>query len=159
MAGLGKERWGQDRNLLCIWWQPLQMWESCCYMVGAFGAALPIDPINLQPHTALALAWGPPSYRVRGHYELCSCRTRPPASLASAVPFPVSSDWLTSSPCLSPQRNGADYAVYINTAQEFDGSDSGARPDEAVSWGKIRVDAQPVKVRASQLARVRSPRV
>lgn len=33
-------------------------------------------------------------------------------------------------------RNGADYAVYINTAQEFDGSDAGARPDEAVSWGK-----------------------
>lgn len=46
-----------------------------------------------------------------------------------------------------PQRNGADYSVYINTAQEFDGSDSGARPDEAVSWGKIRMDAQPVKVR------------
>nr|KAF6479677.1 deoxyhypusine synthase [Molossus molossus] len=45
-------------------------------------------------------------------------------------------------------RNGADYAVYINTAQEFDGSDSGARPDEAVSWGKIRVDAKPVKVYA-----------
>ncbi|KAM5310226.1 deoxyhypusine synthase isoform 2-T2 [Glossophaga mutica] len=45
-------------------------------------------------------------------------------------------------------RNGADYAVYINTAQEFDGSDSGAQPDEAVSWGKIRVDAQPVKVYA-----------
>lgn len=43
-------------------------------------------------------------------------------------------------------RNGADFAVYINTAQEFDGSDSGARPDEAVSWGKIRADAQPVKV-------------
>ncbi|XP_020850565.1 deoxyhypusine synthase isoform X1 [Phascolarctos cinereus] len=45
-------------------------------------------------------------------------------------------------------RNGADYAVYINTAQEFDGSDSGARPDEAVSWGKIRMDAKPVKVYA-----------
>mmetsp|Transcript_109202 Transcript_109202/g.308922 ORF Transcript_109202/g.308922 Transcript_109202/m.308922 type:complete len:390 (+) Transcript_109202:101-1270(+) len=43
-------------------------------------------------------------------------------------------------------RNGADYVVYVNTAQEFDGSDSGARPDEAVSWGKIRVDAEPVKV-------------
>ncbi|GAO46420.1 hypothetical protein G7K_0651-t1 [Saitoella complicata NRRL Y-17804] len=37
-------------------------------------------------------------------------------------------------------RNGADYAVYINTGQEFDGSDAGARPDEAVSWGKIRGD-------------------
>ncbi|MCD7459178.1 hypothetical protein HAX54_040247 [Datura stramonium] len=43
-------------------------------------------------------------------------------------------------------RNGADFAVYINTAQEFDGSDSGARPDEAVSWGKIRGGAKTVKV-------------
>ncbi|XP_072005774.1 deoxyhypusine synthase isoform X1 [Engystomops pustulosus] len=45
-------------------------------------------------------------------------------------------------------RNGADYSVYVNTAQEFDGSDAGARPDEAVSWGKIRMDANPVKVYA-----------
>lgn len=36
--------------------------------------------------------------------------------------------------------------MYVNTGQEFDGSDSGARPDEAVSWGKIRMDAKPVKV-------------
>ncbi|MBA0749859.1 hypothetical protein Gogos_003737 [Gossypium gossypioides] len=43
-------------------------------------------------------------------------------------------------------RNGANYAVYINTAQEYDGSDSGARPDEAVSWGKIRGSAKTVKV-------------
>ncbi|KAG7889299.1 hypothetical protein KL905_002476 [Ogataea polymorpha] len=43
-------------------------------------------------------------------------------------------------------RNGADYAVYINTGQEFDGSDAGARPDEAVSWGKIKADAKSVKV-------------
>nr|CAG28993.1 deoxyhypusine synthase [Heliotropium indicum] len=43
-------------------------------------------------------------------------------------------------------RNGADFAVFINTAQEFDGSDSGARPDEAVSWGKIRGSAKTVKV-------------
>ncbi|XP_040046423.2 deoxyhypusine synthase isoform X1 [Gasterosteus aculeatus] len=43
-------------------------------------------------------------------------------------------------------RDGADYAVYVNTAQEFDGCDSGARPDEAVSWGKIRPEATPVKV-------------
>jgi len=43
-------------------------------------------------------------------------------------------------------RNGADYAVYINTAQEFDGSDSGARPEEAVSWGKISKTAESVKV-------------
>lgn len=45
-------------------------------------------------------------------------------------------------------RNGADYAVYLNTGNEFDGSDSGASPDEAVSWGKIRCDARPVKVTA-----------
>jgi len=44
-------------------------------------------------------------------------------------------------------RNGAESAVYINTAQEFDGSDAGARPDEAVSWGKIKVGADSVKVR------------
>eukprot|EP01129_Flabellula_baltica_P010976 TRINITY_DN4716_c0_g1_i1.p1 TRINITY_DN4716_c0_g1~~TRINITY_DN4716_c0_g1_i1.p1 ORF type:complete len:387 (-),score=93.06 TRINITY_DN4716_c0_g1_i1:14-1129(-) len=43
-------------------------------------------------------------------------------------------------------RNGADYSVYINTGQEFDGSDSGASPEEAISWGKIKIDAQPVKV-------------
>ncbi|KAJ7498958.1 Deoxyhypusine synthase [Mycena latifolia] len=43
-------------------------------------------------------------------------------------------------------RNGADYSIFINTGQEFDGSDSGARPDEAVSWGKIRAGAESVKV-------------
>lgn len=43
-------------------------------------------------------------------------------------------------------RNGADFSVFINTGQEFDGSDSGAKPDEAISWGKIKVDATPVKV-------------
>ena len=43
-------------------------------------------------------------------------------------------------------KNGADFAVYVSTAQEFDGSDSGARPDEAVSWGKIRPEARSVKV-------------
>ncbi len=45
-------------------------------------------------------------------------------------------------------RNGADYAVYINTGQEFDGSDAGARPDEAVSWGKIKAEAHSVKIYA-----------
>lgn len=43
-------------------------------------------------------------------------------------------------------RNGAEYSVFINTGQEFDGSDSGASPDEAVSWGKIKMTARPVKV-------------
>lgn len=43
-------------------------------------------------------------------------------------------------------RNGADFAVYVNTGAEFDGSDSGASPDEAVSWGKIAGHARPVKL-------------
>lgn len=43
-------------------------------------------------------------------------------------------------------RNGANFSVFINTGQEFDGSDSGAKPDEAISWGKIKIDASPVKV-------------
>ena len=42
---------------------------------------------------------------------------------------------------------GADAAVYVNTADEFDGSDAGARPSEAVSWGKLKVGAKAVKVR------------
>lgn len=45
-------------------------------------------------------------------------------------------------------RNGANYSVFINTAAEYDGSDAGARPDEAVSWGKIATDCRPVKVYA-----------
>ena len=40
------------------------------------------------------------------------------------------------------------HADFEPTFQEFDGSDSGARPDEAISWGKIRIDAKPVKVYA-----------
>ena len=43
-------------------------------------------------------------------------------------------------------RNGADFSVYINNSQEFDGSDAGAMPDEAVSWGKLLADAQSIKV-------------
>ncbi len=43
-------------------------------------------------------------------------------------------------------REGAKYAVYMTTAQEFDGSDSGAEPEEAKSWGKIAADANTVKV-------------
>lgn len=35
-------------------------------------------------------------------------------------------------------RGGLDYAIYITTANEWDGSLSGARSDEAVSWGKIK---------------------
>ncbi|MEF8883141.1 MAG: deoxyhypusine synthase [Halapricum sp.] len=35
-------------------------------------------------------------------------------------------------------RGGADYAVYVSTGMEGDGSLSGAPPSEAVSWGKIK---------------------
>jgi deoxyhypusine synthase len=45
-------------------------------------------------------------------------------------------------------RNGVDYSVYVNTGQSFDASDSGASPDEAVSWGKIKYTSNPVKVSA-----------
>jgi len=43
-------------------------------------------------------------------------------------------------------KEGADFAVYITTATEFDGSDSGGNPQEAMTWGKIRTDAPNVKV-------------
>lgn len=43
-------------------------------------------------------------------------------------------------------RDGVDYAVYVNTAEEFDGSDSGARVDEAVTWAKVKPNAPNVKV-------------
>ncbi len=43
-------------------------------------------------------------------------------------------------------RGGADFAVYVNTAVEMDGSDAGARTDEAVSWGKISPEASHTKV-------------
>ncbi|MCX6801930.1 MAG: deoxyhypusine synthase [Candidatus Diapherotrites archaeon] len=45
-------------------------------------------------------------------------------------------------------RDGADYAVYVTTDTEEGGSDSGARPDEAVSWGKIKAEGRMVKVYA-----------
>jgi deoxyhypusine synthase len=39
-------------------------------------------------------------------------------------------------------RNGADWSVFINTSSDYDGSDAGARPDEAISWGKISIKAK-----------------
>jgi len=39
-------------------------------------------------------------------------------------------------------RGGLEYAVYLTTAEEWDGSLSGARIREAVSWGKVKEDAQ-----------------
>jgi len=38
-------------------------------------------------------------------------------------------------------RGGLDYAVYITTALEFDGSLSGARLSEAITWGKVKEKA------------------
>ncbi|MCF7861721.1 deoxyhypusine synthase [Candidatus Woesearchaeota archaeon] len=43
-------------------------------------------------------------------------------------------------------RDGLDYAVYISTATEGDGSLSGARPKEAVTWSKIREKAKSVHI-------------
>jgi deoxyhypusine synthase len=38
-------------------------------------------------------------------------------------------------------KGGLDYAVYISTAVEYDGSLSGAKTREAISWGKINEKA------------------
>lgn len=43
-------------------------------------------------------------------------------------------------------RGGLDYCVYMTTAQEFDGSLSGAQIREAVSWGKVKPDAKKITV-------------
>ena len=38
-------------------------------------------------------------------------------------------------------RNGADFGVFINTGLSDDGSDSGAKPSEGISWGKLKIDS------------------
>lgn len=43
-------------------------------------------------------------------------------------------------------RDGLDWAVYLTTAEEWDGSLSGARIREAVSWGKVKEKAHEVTV-------------
>ncbi|MCL2786302.1 MAG: deoxyhypusine synthase [Methanomassiliicoccaceae archaeon] len=43
-------------------------------------------------------------------------------------------------------RGGLDHAIYLTTAQEFDGSLSGAQVREAVSWGKVKETADNVTV-------------
>lgn len=43
-------------------------------------------------------------------------------------------------------RDGLDYAVYITTANAWDGSLSGAEVKEAISWNKIRADARQVTI-------------
>ena len=43
-------------------------------------------------------------------------------------------------------KGGLDYAVYITTAVEYDGSLSGARPREAISWGKLKEEADRITI-------------
>lgn len=43
-------------------------------------------------------------------------------------------------------RGGLDYVVYITTAPEWNGSLSGARPREAITWGKIKEKAKHVTI-------------
>ncbi len=43
-------------------------------------------------------------------------------------------------------KDGLDYAVYITTAAEWDGSLSGARTKEAISWGKVKESGRHVVV-------------
>ncbi|MCD6241001.1 deoxyhypusine synthase [Candidatus Bathyarchaeota archaeon] len=43
-------------------------------------------------------------------------------------------------------KDGLDYAIYLSTAVEWDGSLSGARPREAISWGKIKGEADRVMI-------------
>jgi deoxyhypusine synthase len=43
-------------------------------------------------------------------------------------------------------KDGLDYVIYISTADEWDGSLSGARPREAVSWGKISEKARRIMI-------------
>ena len=43
-------------------------------------------------------------------------------------------------------RGGLEYAVYITTAVEYDGSLSGAQTREAISWGKIKEKADNVTI-------------
>jgi deoxyhypusine synthase len=43
-------------------------------------------------------------------------------------------------------RGGLDYAVYMTTASEWDGSLSGAPVREAVSWGKVKTKAKQTTI-------------
>jgi deoxyhypusine synthase len=43
-------------------------------------------------------------------------------------------------------KDGLDYVIYITTAPEWDGSLSGARIREAVSWGKVKEKAKYITI-------------
>jgi deoxyhypusine synthase len=43
-------------------------------------------------------------------------------------------------------RSGLDYVVFITTAQEYDGSLSGAQAREGISWGKVQENAKQITI-------------
>ncbi len=43
-------------------------------------------------------------------------------------------------------RDGMDYAVYVNTGTQYDGSLSGAHPKEAISWNKLKLRKNSVHI-------------
>ena len=45
-------------------------------------------------------------------------------------------------------RDGLDYAIYVQTGTEYDGSLSGAKPKEAVSWNKLKNESNSVCIEA-----------
>ena len=47
---------------------------------------------------------------------------------------------------LNLMRGGLDYAVYVSTGTQYDGSMTGARTNEAISWGKISERARSAYV-------------
>jgi deoxyhypusine synthase len=49
-------------------------------------------------------------------------------------------------------RGGLDYAVYITTAPEWDGSLSGAQVREGISWGKVKETAKQVTIEGDATA-------
>ncbi|MCP8322293.1 MAG: deoxyhypusine synthase [archaeon] len=49
-------------------------------------------------------------------------------------------------------RGGLDYAVYITTGVEYDGSLSGALVKEAISWGKVKTKARQVTIHGEATA-------
>jgi len=45
-------------------------------------------------------------------------------------------------------REGFEYSIYITTATETDGSDSGGNQEEAITWAKIKPNAKRVRITA-----------
>lgn len=48
--------------------------------------------------------------------------------------------------------DGLERAVYVTTASEWDGSLSGARPEEAISWSKVKEEGRTVEVKGDVTA-------